>query len=71
MTLEDFISIMDDEAPVEIRHDGLFAPIKGTSVDLWTVLEEDWLDKEVAGIAAEGGIVVLWLDSKKEEKNDD
>ena len=71
MTLEDCLTIVEDEAPVEIRHDGLFAPIKGTSVDLWTVLEEDWLDKEVEGIAAEGGSIVLWLDSRKEDKNDE
>ena len=69
MTLEDCFFIMDDKAPVVIRHDGLLAPIKGTSGDLWQVLEESWLNKEVAGIAAEGGIVVLWLE--KEDKNDD
>lgn len=66
MTLEDVISIMNDEAPVEIRYDGLLAPIKGTSKDLWQVLEEGWLNKEVAGITAAGGIVVLWLDSREE-----
>lgn len=63
MTLEDCLTIMDDKAPVEIRSDELLAPIKGTSADLWQVLEEHWLDKEVAGIDAAGGIVVLWLDS--------
>lgn len=31
MTLEDCLTIVDDEAPVEIRHDKLFAPIKGTA----------------------------------------
>lgn len=71
MTLEDCLTIVEDESPVEIRHNELLAPIKGTSADLWRVLEEGWLNKEVEGIAANGGIVVLWLDSKKEEKNDD
>lgn len=70
MTLDDCLNVVEDEAPVEIRHDGLFAAVKGTSVDLWCVLEEDWLNKEVAGITAEDGCVVIWLDSR-EDKNDD
>ena len=71
MTLEDCLNIVEDEAPVEIRHDELFASIKGTSVDLWHVLDGDWINKEVAGITAEGGIIVIWLDSREEDKNDD
>lgn len=71
MTLEDCLNIAKDETTVEIRHDELLASIKGTSVDLWQVLEEGWLNKEVAGITAEGGIVVLWLDSREEDKGDD
>ena len=71
MTLEDCLNIVDDEAPVEIRHDGLLAPIKGTSVDLWTVLDGDWINKKVAGITAEGGSIVLWLDSREEDENND
>lgn len=71
MTLEDCLNIVEDEAPVEIRHDGLLAPIKGTSVDLWTVLDGDWINKKVACITAEGGSIVLWLDSREEDENDD
>lgn len=70
MTLNDCLNVVEDVVTVEIRHDGLLAPIKGTSVDLWNVLDGDWKNKKVAGITAEGGSIVLWLDSREGDEDD-
>lgn len=71
MTLNDCLNIVADEVTVEIRHDELLAPIKGTSVDLWNVLDEGWKNKEMVGITAEDGSIVLWLDSREGNEDDD
>lgn len=71
MTLNDCLNIVEDEVTVEIRYDGLLAPIKGTSVDLWNVLDGDWKNKKMAGVTAEGSSIVLWLDWREGDEDDD